>query len=232
MGTSWEQIETQAMTYIKNDLLLNEDMERRLPVFYWKMSAYMRLAIPRFNRPPEIIQKLAHTSQPRFDSIIYTADEDLEAEAEIHTEQEGYDICSAGLIQEDNVGIPQYVPLNIVSYDSETGIVKLQEAIDDGTEITFDFYKSAEFESNLTFSEADLLAFCIYVAWEHRFSNNAIERTSKIRDSSFMPVSEASMTNANTSRLREINSELFDRLRAYEQGVEYMGVVKHHNDAY
>lgn len=36
MGTTWEQIETQAMTYIKNDLLLNEDMERRLPVFYWK----------------------------------------------------------------------------------------------------------------------------------------------------------------------------------------------------
>lgn len=232
MGTSWEQIETQAMTYIKNDLLLNEDMANRLPVFYWKMSAYMRLAIPRFNRPPEMIEKLSRTTQPSFDSIIYTAETDIEAEADIDTSQTGYDICSAGEIIEDDVGVPQYIPISIASYDKQTGVIKLKERITEGTEITFDFYKSAEFESNLTFSEIDLLAFCVYVAWEHRFSNNAIERTSKIRDTSFTPVSEASMTNANTSRLREINAELFDRLRAYEQSVEYMGVVNHYNGAY
>ena len=66
MGTAWETIETQAMTYIQNDISLVWDMRNRLPVFYNRMLSYMREAIPLFNRPAEMVVRLAQNTPPEF----------------------------------------------------------------------------------------------------------------------------------------------------------------------
>ena len=69
MGTSWESIETRAMTYIKNDLSLEWDMKNRLPVFYNRMRAYMMEAIPLFSRPPEMLLKLKDYAVPLLSAL-------------------------------------------------------------------------------------------------------------------------------------------------------------------
>ena len=225
MGTTWEQVETQAMTYIKNDLSLNHDLNSRLPVFYNRMAAYMRAAMPRFNKPPEMMEKLGQYEAPSFASFAYTPDDDIEIGGSIQGEQ-GYDIVSVGILGEDAVGTPTYTPLEVGGYDPETGEITMNTAVLAETDLIVDFYRSGAFQNDLTDTEIDLLANCIYAVYEHRFDNNILERTSKIRDSSFTTVSEASMTQANTGRLRQVDEELNARLRAYEQGMAYLAVMR------
>ena len=225
MGTTWEQIETQAMTYIKNDLSLDWDMENRLPVYYNRMAGYMRAAIPKFNRPPQMLAKLKQYTAPLFDDFDDTAESDIPAPATIQTGKTGFEICSAGIRGTDSYGNPSYTPLTMTDYNSETGAVTLAEGITAGQTIAFDFYASGRFAQTLNDTEADILAYCIYNVWEHRFDNNAIERQSKIRDSSFTTISEASQTDAGTRRQKEVDSQLFAMMRAYEQNLEYFRVT-------
>jgi len=226
MGTSWEQVETQAMTYIKNDLSLNHDLYNRLPVFYNRMAAYMRAAMPRFNRPPEMMTRLAQYAAPAFETFQFAPENDLAAGDDLGTFEElaGYDIASVGILGEDAVGTPTYTSVS-ATFDGETGTLTAGQAILADTTLIIDAYRSGSFRATLSDTEIDLLANCIYVAYEHRFDNNILERTSKIRDSSFTTVSEASMTQANTARLRLADEELNGRLRAYEQGVAYMHTI-------
>ena len=92
MGTSWESIETRAMTYIKNDLSLEWDMKNRLPVFYNRMRAYMMEAIPLFSRPPEMLLKLKDYTEPLFSALSYTQETDESAGITIETGETGYEI--------------------------------------------------------------------------------------------------------------------------------------------
>lgn len=225
MGTTWEEIETQAMIYIKNDYSLNYDLQFRLPVFYNRMAAYMRSAMAWFNRPPEVRFLLEEYTAPDYDQYLYTAEADLAAGDSLPVSVSGFDIAAVGIVAPDNVGTPTYTPVSIQSYDAESGDITIGEAVSAGTALTIDLYKSGSFEGTLTDTQKDILANCIYVVYEHRFDNNILERTAKIRDSSFTTVSEASTTQANTARLKQVDSELFDRLRAYEQSEEYIRVV-------
>ncbi|PWM20089.1 MAG: hypothetical protein DBX49_01160 [Clostridia bacterium] len=225
MGTTWEQIETQAMTYIKNDLSLDWDMANRLPVYYNRMAGYMRAAIPKFNRPPAMLSKLKQYTAPLFDDFNYTAPATLPAPASIQTGKPGYELCAAGLAATDSYGNPSYTPLTVTNYDSATGEVSIAEGVAEGQTIAFDFYRSGSFAEILNDTEADILAYCIYNVWEHRFDNDAIERQSKIRDSSFTTISEASQTDAGTRRQKEVDSQLFAMMRAYEQNLEYFRVT-------
>ena len=210
MGTAWETIETQAMTYIQNDISLVWDMRNRLPVFYNRMLSYMREAIPLFNRPAEMVVRLAQNTPPEFTGLT------------------GYDIVSAGVVSQDAYGDPQYNPLP-VAYDSSTGIVTIGQGIAAGTEITMDFYKSGSFRDELNATEISILAFAVYFVWEQRFDNDAIERKSKIRDGSFTTISEASQTNANSGRQRLVAEQLYGKMREYETNVAYLNTVKNYN---
>lgn len=221
MGTQFEPIETMAMTYIKNDISLDFDLKNRLPVFYWRMWGYMQVAIPLFNRPPEMLLRLKNYTEPQFTDLIYTQDDGTDEAVEIATEVTGYDLCSAGIVAEDEYGEWSYTPLES-SYDSETGVVTIPNGLESGTEVQLDFYTSGAFESTLNATEIEILAFAINDVWEHRFDNNVIERISKIRDSSFTTISEASQTQANTARQKLVDSQLFAKMRAYQDNLEYM----------
>ena len=226
MGTTWEQVETASMTYIKNDISLNNDLQNRLPVFYNRMAAYMRAGMAKFSRPPEMQVTMSNTTEPDFDSFVYAPEDDIDEGGTITQEDfVGYDICSVGIVSADSVGTPIYTPVLVTAYESDTGTITVGESVLSGTELTIDLYKSAEFTETLTNQQIDILANCILNAYEHRFDNNVLERTAKIRDGGFSTVSEASTTQANTARQRLLDEELNDMLRAYEQQMAYMAVA-------
>lgn len=226
MGTAFENIECAALTYIKNDLSLEWDLKNRLPVFYRRMWNYMQAAIPLFNKPPVMIARLGEYTEPEYSDVLFTVSElDENGTFTVKTGLSGFDICSAGVISSDDLGNPQYIPLTAESYDAETGDVVISGAVSVGDEVDIDFYKSGSFSATLNATECDILAFCIYDVWEHRFDNNALERASKIRDASFTTISEASQTAAGTSRQTAVDSQLFDKLRMYEQNAAYMKTV-------
>ena len=225
MGTSFEKIETRAMMYIKNDITLDQDLTTRLPVFYNRMKAYMMAGKSYFNKPPEMQRVLSAYEEPLFEECSYTTEEPKSSQWRIETGLTGYDICSAGIVADDVYGVPQYTPLTVESYDAETGDVVITEEVEDGTVIVLDFYKSGSFKADLTDEQIEILSYCVYVAWENRFINNVIERTAKIRDSGFTPISEASQMDANTNRIKHANDTLQDWLRRYEQNCKYFEVV-------
>lgn len=228
MSTAWEGIEIQAMQYINNDLSLDWDRKNRLAVFYNRMAGYMQWAISYFDRPPEMTAKLSKYTAAEFEDLDWVFENSEyvgESGVEISTGMTGYDICSAGLIGTDPYGNPTYSPLQCI-YDSNSGDVLFNTDMSAGQTVSLNFYKSGYFEANLSYQEQSILAFAIYAAWEHRFDNNALERTAKIRDASFTTISEASHMSANTARQKHVMEELYGMLRQYEMNQAYLEVVK------
>lgn len=226
MGTAFETVECAALTYIKNDVSLDWDMKNRLPVFYRRMWNYMQAALPLFNKPPTMLARLHSYTEPSYSDVLYKVDsEPQNGTVTVATGITGMDICSAGIITEDEFGSPTYLPLKVDSYNSETGDVVISGGISLGDEIDIDFYASGSLNADLNPTEIDILAFCIYDVWEHRFDNNALERMSKVRDANFTTISEASQTNAGTDRQKAVDSQLFDKLRMYEMNAAYMKTV-------
>ena len=225
MGTTWEELELRATTFIKNDLSLDWDKANRLPVFFNRMRAYMVEAIPKFNRPPEMLAKLAAYTAPQFESVSYTT---IEGDDQtVDTGVTGATVFSVGIIEEDDFGDVQYMPVANAEYDAATGIVTLTGTFEAGSQVEIDLYTSGAFEAELNETEKGILAFAIYNRYEHRFDNDVLERQSKIRDSAFTTISEASQTQAGTARQREVDSQLYAMLRAYQDNVEYLAMAKY-----
>lgn len=225
MGTSFEKIETRAMMYIKNDITLDQDMTTRLPLFYNRMKAYMMAGKAYFNKPPKMPSVLSAYTEPEFDEYFYTIVAAESSPVTVETGITGYDICSAGIIADDVYGTPQFTPLDMESYDPTTGDVVINMDVTEDTDIVLDFYKSGSFDATLDDEQIEILAYCVYVAWENRFENNVLERAAKIRDSGFTPISEASHMDANTNRNKQVMDVLQDWLRRYEQNCKYIEVV-------
>lgn len=225
MSTAWEPIEIQAMTYIKNDASLDWDRTNRLAVFYNRMADYMRWAMFYFDRPPEMLAILNDYTEPQFEDMDYTVAATSEAPTTIESGALGYDVCSIGITGVDPYGNPTYEPLMCI-YDSVSGDVVVNASLTEGQTISLNFYKSGSFNQKLNRAAQGILAFGIYAAWEHRFDNNALERTAKIRDASFTTISEASHMNSNTVRQKHVMDEFYSKLRQYEQNQAYFRVVK------
>lgn len=225
MGTTWEELELRATTYIKNDLSLDWDKANRLPVFFNRMMAYMIEAIPKFNRPPEMLAKLSAYTAPQFESVSYTT---IEGENQtVDTGVKGATVVSAGVIEADDFGDVEYTPLTDITYNAETGILTLGGVFEAGSQVEIDLYTSGTFDAELNDTEKGILAFAIYNRYEHRFDNDVLERQAKIRDSAFTTISEASQTQAGTARQREVDSQLYAMMRAYQDNVEYLAMKKY-----
>jgi hypothetical protein len=205
-------------------------LKYRTPVFYRRMWNYMQAAKPLFNRPPQMITRLkAYTAPEYSDALCPVTEVGQDGTVTVNTEITGMDICSAGVVTEDEIGNPTYLPLTVDSYDPETGVVVVSGSVTVGDTIDIDFYKSGALEAELTDPEKDILAFCVYAVYEKRFDNNILERQSKVRDANFTTISEASQTAAGTSRQTAVDSQLFDKLRKYEQDAVYYKTVLNQN---
>lgn len=226
--TYWEEIELRATTYIKNDISLDRDKAERLPVFFNRMAAYMTEAIVVFDRPPEMLAKLGNYTAPRYDSMTYTLEETSTGDIDIVTEEMyNADVVSVAVLGTDEYGDPTYTPVDRFSY-YPTGYITVYGDYGQypaGTQFLMDFYWRGSFAADLNATEQGILAFAIYNRYEHRFDNDVLERTSKIRDSAFTTISEASQTQAGTARQREVDSQLYGMMRAYQDNCEYLRLL-------
>ena len=226
--TYWEEIELRATTYIKNDISLDRDKAERLPVFFNRMAAYMTEAIPVFDRPPEMLAKLGNYTAPWYESATYTLEQANTGDFSIADLVTDADIVALGVLGTDDYGDPIYTPVTTFSYYPEVGLMDVHASegqFPAGTQFLIDFYGRGYFEADLNVTEQGILAFAIYNRYEHRFDNDVLERTAKIRDSAFTTISEASQTQAGTARQREVDSQLYGMMRAYQDNCEYLRLL-------
>ena len=139
----------------------------------------------------------------------------------IETGITGFEICSAGVIEEDDLGTPVYVPLDI-TYAPETGSVTVNQVVEGGRSVQFDFYTDGYFENDLTDEMKNILGLCVQYVWERRFNNDFLPRTPKIKDDSFDAGNESNWIAKGTERLKTIYGQLNSALVSFEQGLAAM----------
>lgn len=227
MGTAWSSVITDDAMLIINDLRLSEELAENPALFFRKMSFYMKQAVPRFNRPPEIKNWLTYT-EPVFADYSYTPDSDISEETTIDTGLLGYDFMSAGIITSDVYGNPVYTPISsgVASYDADTGVITLNpteiDPIESGCTLSFDFYTDGSFDNDLTAAQRRILALCIQYVWETSFVNDWLNRAPRAKDRSFDAGNVSSQTRANTERINAVKRTLDDEMTGYAQSCEYM----------
>lgn len=228
MGTSWASVITDDALLIINDLRLNDELAENPALFYRKMSFYMKHAIPRFNRPPEMKEWLTYT-EPTYADAAYTATEDMTTTATVQTGLTGFDLMCAGIVTEDVYGNPVYTPFAGASYDSGTGDVTLaaseENPIAAGTAFSFDLYTDGTFDNDLTDAQRRILALCIQYGWETAFVNDWLNRAPRAKDRSFDAGNVSSQVRANTERANAVRRTLDDEMTGYAQSCAYMQAV-------
>lgn len=228
MGTSWASVITDDALLIINDLRLNEELAENPALFFRKMSFYMKHAIPRFNRPPEMKEWLAYTA-PTYDDTTYTAEADAASDITYATTKTGYDLMSAGIVTQDVYGNPLYTPFQNAEYNAETGVITIhasEEApVEKGTLFQFDFYSDGTFTNDLTDAQRRILALCIQYGWETAFANDWLNRAPRAKDRSFDAGNVSSQVRANTERINAVRRTLDDEMTGYAQSCAYMQAV-------
>lgn len=219
--TGWSEIICDyAMLFINDDRMV--DKLRNNPArFLREMSLFMRSAIPRFNRPPEIISWLKLGMEPQYDSFLWTAAEG--GTATVMTGKNGYELCSIVVRGTDRYGNITETPFP-GTYDPETGAVTL-DGVAEGAVFDMDFYADGYFTNELTLEMKRILGLCVQLVWENRFTSAWLPREAKVSDRSFIPPNEANWTRAQEEKRRSLETALNEELRQYEQNCAYMRTV-------
>lgn len=224
--TPWMPIYFAALTLFQGDRQLDWEQAHRPAAFLYRMGTMMGPAIARFTCPPEAAAKLRRFTPPLLESQthVLTAEEAQAGTLTLPFRLQGTltaAACSVGTISEDEFGDPEYFPLP-AEFNASAGTAQVQvTGLAPGTELTAEFYADGSFAADLNAHEQNILAYCLYLVWEHRWDNDAIQRALKARDSSFSTASEAAHTAADTERLRSADARLHDLMRAYAQLLEY-----------
>lgn len=221
--TGWSEIICHYAMLLINDDRMADKLKNNPARFLREMSLFMRSAIPRFNRPPEIIQWLKLGDGPKYDSFLWTVPEGEPGPATIPTGMTGYELCSAVIRGKDRYGNLIETPVD-VQYDPEAGDVTIAEAIP-GTIYDFDFYTDGYFKNELTQEMKRLLGLCVQSVWENRFTSEWLPRAAKVTDRSFTPPNEANWTRAQEEKRRSLAATLNEELRQYEYNCAYMRTV-------
>lgn len=228
MGTSWASVICDDALAIINDLRLNEELSENPALFFRKMSFYMKNAIPRFNRPPEMKEWLAYTA-PNYADYAYTADADKTESFTVQTELTGYDLMCAGTVSADVYGNPVYTPFTGATYDKDTGVITLAasdaEPVAKGTVFSFDLYTDGVFDNDLSDAQRRILALCLQYGWETSFVNDWLNRAPRAKDRSFDAGNVSSQVRANTERINAVRRTLDDEMTGYAQSCAYMQAV-------
>lgn len=225
MGTPWSSVITENALLIINDLRLNNELAENPALFFRKMAFYMKSAIPRFNRPPEIKAWLTYT-EPVYNSMVHTVVDEQPEPIEITTALTGYDLMSAGIMTEDAYGNPVYTPVSGIEYDTETGAITIpasaESPVPAGTVYSFDFYTDGTFDNDLSDEQRRILALCIQYVWETSFVNDWLNRAPRAKDRSFDAGNVSSQVRANTERINAVKRTLDDEMTGYAQTCAYM----------
>lgn len=221
MGTKWATVITRYTSI--NDQRL-EDTARTIPALYYAtMAGYMALAIPRFTNPPSMQEYLVGKEADML-AEEYVSPTEQTGGAVIAAGRQGYDICSAVIVSEDDAGNPVFTPVD-VEYDSEAGTVTYVGALAEGERITMYFYADGEFENALTPEIMRILGLCIQLAWECRYVADWLNRTPKVQDKTFTLPNAANQERADTERIKALTESLNDEMRRYEENLAYRNVM-------
>ena len=204
----------------QDDIRLRDEMEENPARFMRKMALYMKNGIPMFNRPPEAKVWLQHEDPEWDDTEIVTA-EALEPGGTIDTGVTGFEMCSVGVLEEDDIGTPVYRSVD-AEYDAETGTVTVNEALGAEATVQMDFYTDGQFVNDLTEEMKNILGLCVQYVWERRFNNDFLSRTPKVKDDSFEVGNESNWIAKGTERLKTIYGQLNSALVSFEQGLAAM----------
>lgn len=208
------------------DVRLQTEMGISPAQFFRKMSLFVINAVPRFNRPPEAREWLKFTA-PSYDDMSYIVPDDYAGgELVIATQCVGYGMASVVKKFEDGYGAIEYQPITSAVYNEETGSVTVPDgAVSKGDELALDFYTDGVFDRELGYDMKDILGLLIQYVWEFRFANDFILQQPKIKDRSFDVGNEANHMRASTERMRFLSERINQRLKAFEQSVEYRNKV-------
>lgn len=210
-----------AMVEIADERLQN-DMAVSPARFFRKMSLFVINAVPRFNRPPEAREWLKFTA-PSYDEYEYIVPTSYESGAlTIETGATGYGMASVIKIADDGFGGYEHIPLSSASYDADTGNITIPDGyVSSGDAISIDFYTDGLFDRELGYDMKDILGLLIQCAWEFRFANDFLLQQPKIKDKSFDVGNEANHMRSANERMKFLQEQINQKLRAFEQNVEY-----------
>lgn len=217
MGTKWASVVTQYTSI--NDERLSEEARTTPALYYANMAGYMTLAIPSFSNPPAM-QAYLTGKAARMATEDYIASSGQSGETVISTGKQGYDICSAAIVTEDDMGNPVFVPAE-VEYDSVAGTVIYKGEIAEGEQISMYFYADGEFDNELSPEIMRILGLGIQLAWESRYIADWLNRTPKIQDKTFTLPNGANQERADTERLRMLRENFIDEMRRFEENLAY-----------
>ena len=226
--TAWSDIIAAAMILI-DDVRWRDDLATSPAIFYRAKSDWVKLALPKLNRPPEFYEYLVRDlSEPEFAENSWTSDTDsLTAETVVETGNAGFDICSVALRSADGKQLTAYTDFE---YDPETGDVTMGIQPQTGLNYTIDFYTDGSV-NDLTPAQMNLFALAISSVWDERQDRNWLNMQMKIHDSAFQTASEGTYTEKINQRLMR-NVQLFrDALSKYEQDCAYYGRFQNGNSS-
>ena len=208
------------------DIRLQTEMEISPAQFFRKMSMYVINAVPRFNRPPEAREWLKFTA-PNYDDMEYIVPLTYNGgEMEIETQITGYEMASVVKKAEDGYGGTEYIPISSAVYDKETGKITIPDGFSESEDILeIDFYTDGTFDRELGYDMKDILGLIIQYVWEMRFANDFLLQQPKIKDKSFDVGNEANHMRASTERMRFLSERINQRLKSFEQNIEYRNKV-------
>ena len=219
--TAIADVITQAMVYI-DDIRLQEQLSANPALFYRRMSDYVNAAMPLLSSPTQLFDYVHRDyTEPTYDDSTWVSTEaSTTQETVVDTGKTGYDLCSIVSFDEDG----DVIPCTDAVYDAETGEITfpIQQSV--GVEYEIDFYKDGE-TADLTPTMIRLFALAIAIVWDERFSNNWLNITQKLKDSSFQTVNESTYIDKITIRQKENRQRFQDEMRKYEQNTAYKTIV-------
>lgn len=230
MATTFSDIISLAMaSKIIDDIRWEQDFRENAALFLRQKSKALEMAIPKFNRPPEIRDYLEYTS-PSFDSYYECTESPISGTATFQTEMTGYELCNVGILSVNKYDEVEYTPIKDFTYDSETGNVIVLGNYSSKTEFQFDFYTDGVFKNELNMEIQEILCYCLNMVWETGFSGSWLDRTPILQDKTFRRAStESAWTEAQEHKRKAIETALNDRLMKYEQNAQYRSVVMYKN---
>lgn len=230
MATTFSDIISLAMaSKIINDIRWEQDFRENAALFLRQKSKALELAIPKFNRPPEIREYLEYTS-PSFDSYYEYMETAISGTETFQTEMIGYELCNVGILFVNKYDEPEYAPITNFTYNAETGDVIIQGNYPAKTEFQFDFYTDGVFKNDLNMEVQEILCYCLNMVWETGFSGEWLNRTPILQDKTFRRAStESAWTEAQEHKRKALETALNDRLMKYEQNAQYRSVVMYKN---
>lgn len=216
--TGWSEVISAAKLLI-DDVRWQKELETSAARFFRAKSDFVRMAMPRLNRPPGLLNFIrSGMEEPEYGAYSWeSTQESTSSSIPVATGMFNYGLCTISLRSSDGL---YETPYTDFTYYSETGVVSFGIQPSAGLQYEIDFYNDGEFP-DLSEAQMRLFARAVAVVWDERFERNWLNMQPKIHDSSFSTVNEANYQEKASLRLQRSIQAFEDELRKYEQDCAY-----------